>query len=126
MYPPRHFLTCAGLCRQELADQQARAELASKLFQGISNLTSTLAQRYSQAASEKANATATLGQTAQKSQPGDAIADMPDAIAEERKAIAQVGEGVNDLSSAQGGVSEKGQQFNPKGSSCIDVTVADS
>ncbi|KAK9907718.1 hypothetical protein WJX75_008748 [Coccomyxa subellipsoidea] len=75
---------------QELADQQASAELASKLFQGISNLTSTLAQRYSQAASEKANATATLGQTAQKSQPGDAIADMPDAIAEERKAIAQV------------------------------------
>ena len=84
-------MTCAGMCRQVLAEEQASAELASKLFQGISNITSTLAQRYSEAASEKANATATLGQTAQKSQAGDALADVPDAIAEERKAIAQVG-----------------------------------
>ncbi len=76
--------------RQVLAEEQASAEIASKLFQGISNITSTLAQRYSAAATEKANATAALGEAARKSQPGDAIASVPDAVNEEKKAIAQV------------------------------------
>ncbi|BDA47813.1 hypothetical protein COCOBI_11-0700 [Coccomyxa sp. Obi] len=68
-----------------LAEQQASAQLAATLLKGISNITSTLAERYSEAASEKANTTA----LAQK-QVNTAASDLPDAVAEERKAIGQV------------------------------------
>lgn len=46
------------MCTQVLAEQQASAQLAAVLLKGISNITSTLAERYSEAASAEANTSA--------------------------------------------------------------------
>ena len=46
------------MCLQVLAEQQASAQLAAVLLKGISNITSALAESYSEAASAKANTTA--------------------------------------------------------------------
>ncbi len=127
---------------QVLAEQQASAQLAAVLLKGISNITSALAESYSEAASARANTTALAEKQVSYSftgpeypehfwaidtcghrnclaihtrvacmhastrmsgrkvreglslsllQVNTAASDLPDAVAQERKAIAQVG-----------------------------------
>lgn len=80
-----------GMCAQVLAEEAASAQLAATFLKGISNITSTLAQRYSDTAAVKANETATAANAAGQSQAGQAIKDAPDGAEVERKAIGQVG-----------------------------------